>query len=124
MYIKKQNYDNALKKVKVEFGTIIGLDTDAEAFVILKEMDTLTTLKLRSLSDNSDEIISFFKDILPTIIVDHNLYESEDKKMSAKEVASFIFEKLELSTKVMSDYTSAIFRVKPDAKNGDPIAKS
>lgn len=123
MYIKKNDYDKALRKVKIEFGTLVGLDTDAEAFLELKELDTLTTLKLRSLADKQDEVIAYFKEILPSIIVDHNLYETEDKKMSNKDVASFIFEKLELSTKVMTEYTKAIFRVNTDSEDGDKISK-
>lgn len=124
MYIKKHNYDNALRKVRIEFGTLIGLDTDAEAFVVLKEMDTLTTLKLRSLVGKEDEVIAYFKEVLPAIIVDHNLYETEDKKMSTKDVTSFIFEKLELSTKVVAEYTKAIFRIKSTAEDGDQVAES
>jgi len=123
MYVKKNDYDKALRKVKIEFGTLVGLDTDAEAFLELKELDTLTTLKLRSLADKQDEVIAYFKDILPNIIVDHNLYETEDKKMSNKEIANFIFEKIELSTKVMTEYTKAIFRVKPDAEDGNKVSE-
>ena len=123
MYVKKNNYDKALRKVKIEFGTLVGLDTDAEAFLELKELDTLTTLKLRSLADKQDEVIVYFKEILPNIIVDHNLYETEDKKMSNKDIANFIFEKIELSTKVMTEYTKAIFRVKPDSEDGDQVSK-
>ena len=123
MYVKKNDYEKALRKVKIEFGTLIGLDTDAEAFLELKELDTLTTLKLRSLAEKQDEVIAYFKEILPTIIVDHNLYETEDKKMSNKEIANFIFEKLELSTKVMTEYTKAIFRVKPDAEDGNKVSE-
>ena len=123
MYVKKNDYDKALRKVRIEFGTLIGLDTDAEAFLELKELDTLTTLKLRSLADKQDEVIAYFKEILPNIIVDHNLYETEDKKMSNKEIANFIFEKIELSTKVMTEYTKAIFRIKPDAEDGNKVSE-
>lgn len=123
MYIKKNDYDKALKKVKIEFGTLIGLDTDAEAFVILKEMDTLSTLKMRALAEKEDEVIVYFKELLPNILVDHNLYETEDKKMSPKDVANFIFEKLEVSSKIIGDYTSSVFRIKPNAEDGDKVSK-
>ena len=123
MYVKKNDYEKALRKVKIEFGTLVGLDTDAEAFLELKELDTLTTLKLRSLADKQDEVIAYFKEILPNIIMDHNLYETEDKKMSNKEIANFIFEKIELSTKVMTEYTKAIFRIKPDAEDGNKVSE-
>lgn len=123
MYIKKNDYDKALRKVRIEFGTLIGLDTDAEAFLELKELDTLTTLKLRALADKQDEVVAYFKEVLPSIIVDHNLYETEDKKMSNKEIANFIYEKLELSTKIMTEYTKAIFRVNTNAEDGDKVSE-
>ena len=124
MYIKKNNYDNALRKVRIEVGTLVGLETDAEAYLILKEMDTLTTLKMKSITANNEDVVSFFKDVLPSIIVEHNFYEEEEKKMSNEELASFIFQKIDLTTKVIEEYTTAIFRVKPAAKDGDTLSES
>lgn len=124
MYIKKNNYDNALRKVRIEVGTLVGLETDAEAYLVLKEMDTLTTLKMKSLTTEHSDVISFFKDVLPSIIVEHNFYETEEKKMSNSEVASFIFEKIDLATKVIEEYSTAIFRAKPAAKDGDTLSES
>ena len=47
MYRKDLNYSNSLRKVKIEFGTLLGLEKDDEAYVTLKELDTMTTLKLK-----------------------------------------------------------------------------
>lgn len=112
MYIKKSNYDNALKKVKVEFGKLIGLEEDKEAYVTLKELDTMTILKFKDVSQKGDQndLMEFFKEVLPKIIVTHNLYETETKLMTNEEVAAFIYEKLELTSKVMGEYTSYMFR--------------
>lgn len=112
MYIKKSNYDNALKKVKIEFGKIIGLEEDKEAYVTLKELDTMTILKFKDVSQKGDQndLMEFFKEVLPKIIVTHNLYETETKLMTNEEVAAFIYEKLELTSKVMGEYTSYMFR--------------
>ena len=99
------------------------MQPDAEAFLELKELDTLTTLKLRALADKQDEVVAYFKEVLPSIIVDHNLYETEDKKMSNKEIANFIYEKLELSTKIMTEYTKAIFRVNTNAEDGNKVTE-
>ena len=55
--------------------------------------------------------------------MDHNLYETEDKKMSNKDIASFIYEKLELSTKIMTEYTKAIFRVNTNAEDGNKVTE-
>lgn len=112
MYIKKSNYDNALKKVKVEFGKLIGLEEDKEAYVTLKELDTMTILKFKDVSQtgNQNDVMEFFKEVLPRIIVTHNLYETETKLMTNEEVTDFIYEKLELTSKVVGEYTSYMFR--------------
>lgn len=121
MYIKNKNYDNSLRRVKIEFGKIIGLEEDKEAYVTLRELDTMTTLRLKDVSQtgNQNDLMMFFKDILPRIIVTHNLYETETKIMSNEEVTNFIYEKLDLTSKVMSEYTKAMFRAKPEGAEGD-----
>lgn len=121
MYIKNKNYDNSLRRVKIEFGTIIGLEEDKEAYVTLKELDTMTTLRLKDVSQagNQNDLMMFFKDILPKIIVTHNLYETENKMMSNEEVTNFIYEKLELTSKIMGDYTKAMFRPKQGGTDTD-----
>ena len=54
--------------------------------------------------------MEFFKEVLPRIIVTHNLYETETKLMTNEEVTDFIYEKLELTSKVVGEYTSYMFR--------------
>lgn len=121
MYIKSKNYDGSLRRVKIEFGTLIGLDEDKEAYVTLRELDTMTTLKLKDVSQSGsqNDMMTFFKEILPRIIITHNLYETENKIMSNEAVADFIFEKLDLTSKVMGEYTKSMFRVKPEGTEGD-----
>lgn len=41
--------------------------------------------------------------------MEHNLYETESKKMTDQAVTNFIFEKLDLTSKVVSEYASAAF---------------
>lgn len=125
MYIKSQNYEKALRRVKIEFGTLIGLNEDREAYVTLKELNTMETLQLKdvSTSGNQNEMMAYFKEILPKIIVAHNLYESENKLMDNNAVADFIFEKLDLTSKVMAEYTKAMFRVNKPGTDGDNVSQ-
>lgn len=121
MYRKDLNYSTSLRKVKIEFGTLLGLEKDDEAFVVLKELDTMTTLKLKDVSQegNQNEVMEFFRGVLPKIIIQHNLYENETKLMTPEEVSKLIYEKLDLTSKVMGDYTSAMFRPVGKAADGD-----
>ncbi|MFA7118171.1 MAG: hypothetical protein WC159_05285 [Sphaerochaetaceae bacterium] len=79
-YMNATSFDgDAIQKVRIEFGTLIGLEEDKEAFVLLKEL------------------IEFLRPVLPHIIVDHNLYETDEKKMTAKAVTEFILKKLDVT---------------------------
>ena len=121
MYIKDLNYSNSLRKVKIEFGTLLGLERDEEAYVTLRELDTMTTLKLKDVSQtgNQNDVMEFFKEVLPRIIVTHNLYETETKIMTNQAVTDFIYEKLEVTSKVIGEYTSSMFRSDRNTKDGD-----
>ena len=110
MFVRNKNYDNAIQKVRIDVGTLVGLEKDDEAYVVLKELPTSEMLRLKDASDGGESaIMDFFKSVLPKIITDHNFYETEQKKMTNEAVTEFIFEKLELSSKVISGYSNAAF---------------
>lgn len=110
MFVKAKNYESAIQKVRIELGTLLGLETDEEAFITLKEMSTFHTINLReSVKNNREDIIKYFHDILPEIIVDHNFYETEQKKMTNEELRDFLFEKITVATKVLNDYSKSAF---------------
>lgn len=109
-YVRNKSYDNAIQKVRVDFGTLIGLETDEDAYVVLKELPTMEMMQLNEAHDKGQkELLVFFKDVIPQIIVDHNLYETETEKMSNEAVAAFIYEKLDVTSKVIGEYASASF---------------
>ena len=116
-YVRNKAYENAIQKIRVEFGTLIGLETDEEAYVVLKELPTMEMMQLNEAHEKGrKELLEFFKDVLPLIIVDHNLYETETEKMSNEAVAAFIYEKLDLTGKVIGDYASASFFTQQNAE--------
>lgn len=111
MFIRKTQYEKFLQKVKVEVGTLVGCDTDAEAYLVLKELDTESMLKLRDASGKGEEeVMAFFKKILPNIIVEHNFYEDESTKMKNSDVVELVFEKMELTSKILQEYSDKAFR--------------
>ena len=110
MFVKKRNYDNCIQKVRINVGTLVGLDSDEEAYIVMKELPTFEMLGLRNFQQEGEEgLLHYIKDILPSIIVDHNFYEDENKKMSNEDLAKLIFERVDLSTKVINDYINASF---------------
>lgn len=110
MFVRQKQYDNCIQKVRIEIGTLVGLEKDDECYIVLKELPTMEMLKLKNSHDEgTEEIMNYFREVLPKIITDHNLYETEQKKMSNEAVADLIFEKMDLTNKVITGYSTAAF---------------
>ena len=56
----------------------VGLEKDEDAYVVLKELPTLEMMQLNEAHEKGrKELLEFFVEVLPLIIVEHNLYETE-----------------------------------------------
>jgi uncharacterized protein (DUF433 family) len=112
MFIKTRHYEACIQKVRIEVGTLVGLKADDEAYIVLKELPTLEMLRLKEASEQGEnQTLTLLRDLLPSILVDHNFYEDADakRKMDNREVASLVFESLDLTVKVVNEYTHAGF---------------
>ena len=127
MFIKTKHCDTCIQKVRIEVGTLVGLEADDEAYIVLKELPTLEMLRLKEASEQGEnQTLTLLRDLLPSILVDHNFYEDADakKKMDNREVASLVFESLDLTVKVVNEYTHAGFfsRANTSADRSRPSA--
>lgn len=119
MFIREKAYENAIEKVRIEFGTLIGEKADADAYIVLKELPTLEMMELNKAQEKGQEdLMLFFHNVLPKIIVEHNLYETATTLMTNEAVVDFIFEKMDVTSKVISEYANAAFFTRL-SKNGD-----
>lgn len=110
MFYKNKNYTAAIEKVKIEFGTLLGLEKDDEAYVVLKELPTMEMAKLTKAHEESIEsLMEFFRKVMPGMIVEHNLMESEEKKMTNRDVVDLIYEKFSLTQVIINKYSNAAF---------------
>lgn len=109
MFVRDKN-TAYLQKVRIEVGTLVGLATDGEASITLREIPTIRMLEMRDAYEKGDKaLMEFFKEIMPEIIVDHDFYETEKQKMTPEAVTELVFGSLELTRKVVGEYTSASF---------------
>ena len=110
MFIRKNNYDKFLQKVRVNVGNVCGLEENEEAYIVLRELDTNSMMKLKKASNDGEEaLIDFMHKILPQIIIEHNFYETEQQKMTNEALANLIYDRMELSSLVIKSYTEASF---------------
>ena len=69
MFIKSKNYDKCIQKVRIEVGTLVGLEKDDEAFITLKELPTIDMLRLKDAAEKGEkESLSFFKEDRKSVV--------------------------------------------------------
>lgn len=118
MFIKKRDYDNAIVKVRINIGKILGCETDEEAFVVIRELSTASMMDLRDAAAKGGKtLVETYERILPDAIVEHNLYEDEQTLMSTAEIAHMICDKLELFAKVSEEYSKKAFFIQGGKKS-------
>ena len=110
MFIKSKDYQNYIHTQRINLGEEFGKENE-EVFIVLRELDTKSVLKLKESSSKDSETASLdtFREILPGLIVDHNFYESEEKKMTSDEVTELLFEKVSTVGKVLNSLKEANF---------------
>jgi hypothetical protein len=119
MFIRAKDYDKFIVKVRIEIGKELGLDEDKEAYIELKEIPTIETLQLKEMTTKGEiELLKYFRELLPNIITDHNLYITEDNKMKNDDVVALLFEKNTLAMKVIGEYLEKTFFISAPKTKG------
>ena len=119
MFIQKRDCGAFLQSVSVNVGKEVGLSKEEDAYLVLRELPTLEMLELRDAYEKGQkELLVFFKEVLPKIIIEHNFYETEDKKMDNDAISRLIFERMDLSGKVIGEYSSAAFFTRQKKSEG------
>jgi hypothetical protein len=119
MFIKSRNYGSCIQKVRIEVGLASGLEKDDEAFITLREIPTIQMMELKDAYEKGEkELMGFFRELLPAIIVDHNFYVTEQLRMTGAELRDLVFDSLELTQKVIGGYTEAAFFTRAQRTGG------
>ena len=116
MYKRKETPYGGLKTTKICFGTQLGQDKDEDAYVVLVEPNVRLAGKLKRLGE--DDALESFVDMLPGLIVEHNLYEDDENLMSNGDVAELIGGKISLALSVLKGFTDGLFPSPPKATGG------
>ena len=77
-----------------------------EVWVALREPDTIEKTKLAERKEvlNTSDFLAYFKDILPVLIIDHNLYDKNNAQLDVKDVADIIFKKQEITADFIEQF--------------------
>ena len=130
MFARERDYSAFLQTVRIDVGTLVGLEKDEDAYIVLKELPTLEMLRLKEASDKGERAtLEVIRELLPSMITDHSFFEDTkgQRKMKAEDVAELVFSSLELTAKVVDEYTTRAFRSRrrtQDAKSPVSPAQS
>lgn len=107
MFVKKNA--SYLKVVKIDISEPLGCN-EGEAYISLRELDTKETLNLRkNYEEGTEALLVFFHELLPAIIVNHNLYEDENTPMKNEAIADLVYSKMELTNLVIEKFCAEAF---------------
>ena len=122
MISKERDYSTFLQTVRIDVGTLVGLEKDEDAYIVLKELPTLEMLCPKEASNMGERAtMELIREILPSIITDHSFFEDTKrlKKMKTEDVAKLVFSPLELKAKVVDEYTPNACRSRWRRKKGN-----
>lgn len=108
MFVREKHYDNAIQKVRVDLGKELGLDNATDAHVTFREPSEAEVLKLKAAQDEIGRLDAF-KEIFIDSLVEHDFYEIEGVKMAAEAVIGLLFEKMDTTDKLVTEYSNAVF---------------
>ena len=118
-YNHKRDYENAIRKVTIKFGTKLNCETDDDAVIIVREPSELEALEWNEArKEGSKSSMEAFKKILGNSIVKHNLMEDDVKPMSNEAVADLIYQKIGLCNYVVEQWTKQVFTSPTNSKEG------
>lgn len=118
-YVNKRDRENAIIKVKIEFGTKLNCEKDEDAVITLREPTELEVLQWREAQQESNlKAMQEFRNLLVDMTLSHNLMEDENEKMSNDAVIDLIFSKTGLAEFVLTRWTEAVFRSPQSSKEG------
>ena len=109
MFVREKHYENAIQKVKVLLGKELGMEKEDDAFVTFREPSEKEVLLLKVAKDDAERIDAF-KAIFEASVIDHDFYETETEKMENKAVIDLLFEKMDTTDKLVTEYSNAVFR--------------
>ncbi|AFG37629.1 hypothetical protein [Spirochaeta africana] len=122
MYIVNDKKDY-LVKTTVELGELYGCERPQDITITLKEPGGLDFIELQEGIDpespNYQAMTKKVIELLPSVIVSHNLHKDADTPLTNAEVVNFIVERAETMTRVINQYTQEVLFLSAKRKQGD-----
>ena len=118
-YTHKRDYENAIRKVTIKFGTKLNCESDDDAVIVVREPKEMEVLEWsEAKKDGTKAHMEVFKGMLKDMIIKHNLMDDDVSPMSKEAVVELIFEKTGLCDFVISEWIKAVFPSPPNSKGG------
>lgn len=108
-FILSQHKD-VIQKITLNIGNFLGSENAEDAKLTLREPNYLETIGLKKAASEGEEgLARYMSEVLSELLVEHNIYKTEEDLASNQEVCDLIFSKVELADYVASEYFKAVF---------------
>ena len=101
MFIKSKNF---IAKFRIDLGEELGAEKAEDAYVVLRECNTLELMDLQSAESVPKKLL----EMIPALMIEHNFFESETAQMKAEDVAATICAKPVAAMKVLREYLEKV----------------
>ena len=107
------NQDDFILKHRINLGDVFNQEKEEDVFVVLKEPKSLDFIRLNDTISNAGKedgtkLFEKIVELLPKVIVEHNLYKDEKNILNNEEVVDFISCKTEALTKLVNEYSEKV----------------
>lgn len=112
MFIRSEAKNKGLQSVKLNIGNFFDQEKPEDVQIRLREVTIAQSMELTK-DTSSKAVLNMFMEILPDILIEHNLYETPDELMETGDVIELFKKKGKLLSYIMQEYTRALFQAPP-----------
>ena len=104
-------HKDVIQKITVNIGTFLGCEKDEDVHLTFRESNYLETLGLKKAftGEDMENVAKYIEKIFPSVLVEHDIYKTQDTLASNEEVCNLIFSKTALADFVSGEYFKAVF---------------
>ena len=112
MFIRSESKNKGLQSVKLDIGTFFDQEKAEDVQITLREVSIAQSMELTK-DTSSKAVLNMFMELLPDILIEHNLYETPGELMTTENVIDLFKKKGKLLSYIMQEYTRALFQNPP-----------
>jgi hypothetical protein len=110
MFVRTKDEEKIPRNVEIQLGTLVGLEKDEDAFIILGLLNYGDAMGIRDAFEHgSSEVAEYMRLKLPAYVKSHNFYETEKELMTNDAVIQYLYSNTPAFLKITEAYLDKVF---------------